>query len=54
MAQPPVTSRVEDGDSERASAHSPSTVLEACDVTKSYVLDEVVVNALQGVDLEVR
>lgn len=30
------------------------TVLEACDVTKQYVLDEVVVDALHGVTLQVR
>jgi putative ABC transport system ATP-binding protein len=33
---------------------SPVTVLEARGVSKSYVLDEVRVDALQGVDLEVR
>jgi putative ABC transport system ATP-binding protein len=32
---------------------APDAVLEVRDVTKSYVLDEVVVNALRGVDLEV-
>ena len=31
----------------------PNTVLEACGITKTYVLDEVVVNALRNVDLEV-
>jgi putative ABC transport system ATP-binding protein len=35
------------------SASSSAIVLEAKDVSKSYVLDEVVVNALRGVDLEV-
>ena len=33
---------------------SPNAVLTATDVVKSYVLDEVVVNALRGVNMEVR
>ena len=41
------------GDRREASAR-PAIVLEARDVTKSYMLDEVVVDALRGVDLEVR
>jgi putative ABC transport system ATP-binding protein len=53
MAQVPVTSQPGDDDSERGLSCSPNTVLEARDVTKSYVLDEVVVDALRGVNLQV-
>jgi putative ABC transport system ATP-binding protein len=53
MADNPVASRPGDDDSERGPSCSPNTVLEARDVTKSYVLDEVVVDALRGVNLQV-
>jgi putative ABC transport system ATP-binding protein len=42
-----------ENDSGRGAGHGVNAVLSAVDVTKSYVLDEVVVNALCGVDLEV-
>ena len=54
MAQGLAASPAGDAESVRSAADSAAIVLEARDVSKSYVLDEVVVNALQGVDLEVR
>ena len=54
MAQPEVTSPSEGAGPQRVATYGTDSVLEARDVTKSYVLDEVVVDALQGVDLEVR
>jgi len=54
MAHEPDASPTGDAESARDAASGGDIVLEARDVSKSYVLDEVVVNALQGVDLEVR
>jgi putative ABC transport system ATP-binding protein len=54
MAQGPDASPAGDAESVRSATSGGDIVLEARDVSKSYVLDEVVVNALQGVDLEVR
>ncbi len=48
-AQTPVTDGVD-----QAVSYESEAVLRAVDVVKSYVLDEVVVNALRGVNLEVR
>ena len=53
MVLEPAASPAGDAESTCGSASS-EVVLEARDVSKSYVLDEVVVNALQSVDLEVR
>jgi putative ABC transport system ATP-binding protein len=52
--QPPMTSQTGDAENERGPSSSAAVVLEARDVTKSYVLDEVVVDALRGVSMEVR
>ena len=41
-------------ESDPTSSTTGGSVLEACDVTKSYILDEVVVDALRGVNMEVR
>ena len=54
MAHEPDASPTGDAEAARDAASTGDIVLEARDVSKSYVLDEVVVNALQGVDLEVR
>jgi putative ABC transport system ATP-binding protein len=51
MAQDPA--QVGETATDTRSASAPNTVLTAAGVTKSYVLDEVVVNALCGVDLDV-
>jgi len=53
MVLEPAAPPASDAESARGGASS-EVVLEARDVSKSYVLDEVVVNALQSVDLEVR
>jgi putative ABC transport system ATP-binding protein len=54
MAEPDVTSQVATSDVGPFGASAADIVLEARSVTKSYVLDEVTVDALRGVDLEVR
>ena len=53
MAQPAAASQSGDAETGRGSARPADLVLEARDVSKSYVLDEVTVDALRGVDLEV-
>ena len=53
MAEFPEASRT-DAESASVAAVAHDTVLEASDVTKTYVLDEVTVAALRGVNLEVR
>jgi putative ABC transport system ATP-binding protein len=54
MVQPPVTSSAVGASGEMGGPSAAAIVLEARDVTKRYVLDEVVVNALDSVELEVR
>ena len=54
MTQDSITSRQGGADDGRDASPAPDAVLEARDVTKSYVLDEVVVDALRGVSLDVR
>jgi putative ABC transport system ATP-binding protein len=54
MAEPGETSQVAGSDTGPFVRRGVDVVLEARAVTKSYVLDEVTVDALRGVDLEVR
>jgi putative ABC transport system ATP-binding protein len=54
MVLPSAPSQDEDARPAPASVEVPDAVLEARSVTKSYVLDEVTVDALRSVDLEVR
>ncbi len=54
MVQPPVTSSAVGASGEMGGPSAAAIVLEARDVTKRYVLDEVVVDALDSVELEVR
>jgi putative ABC transport system ATP-binding protein len=54
MVLPSAPSQDEDARPAPASVEVPDAVLEARAVTKSYVLDEVTVDALRSVDLEVR
>ena len=53
MAERGSLSHSEDGQQATTSACTTDAVLAARDVTKSYILDEVEVNALRGIDLEV-
>jgi len=53
MAERGSLSHNEDGQQAATSACATDAVLAARDVTKSYILDEVEVNALRGIDLEV-
>ena len=53
MAERGSLSHSEDGQQATTSACATDAVLAARDVTKSYILDEVEVNALRGIDLEV-
>jgi putative ABC transport system ATP-binding protein len=54
MVLPSAASQDEDAQPAHVSVDVPDSVLEARGVTKSYVLDEVTVDALRSVDLEVR
>ena len=54
MVLPSAASQDEDVPAAHVSVEVPDAVLEARSVTKSYVLDEVTVDALRSVDLEVR
>jgi len=54
MVQPPVTSSAVGASGEMGGPSAAAIVLEARDVTKRYVLDEVIVDALDSVELEVR
>jgi putative ABC transport system ATP-binding protein len=49
-----IASRLGDADEAREGSSGSGVVLEAREVTKSYTLDEVVVDALRGVNLDVR
>jgi putative ABC transport system ATP-binding protein len=54
MVLPSAASQDKDAQPARASVEVHDSVLEARSVTKSYVLDEVTVDALRSIDLEVR